>query len=57
MPHLTNDHWVKLYYEDTSKGIQIIFIHEFLPTCRSCFWRQTPVDFGNKHYQIPGIHL
>ena len=20
MPHLTNDHWVKLYYEDTSRA-------------------------------------
>jgi hypothetical protein len=40
MPHLTNDHWVKLYYEDSSKGIQIVFIREFMPMCRSCFWRE-----------------
>jgi pimeloyl-ACP methyl ester carboxylesterase len=29
MPHLTTDDGVKLYYEETGKGVPIVFIHEF----------------------------
>ena len=29
MPHLTTDDGVKLYYEETGKGIPIVFVHEF----------------------------
>jgi pimeloyl-ACP methyl ester carboxylesterase len=35
MPHLTTDDNVKLYYEETGKGIPIVFIHEFAGDCRS----------------------
>jgi pimeloyl-ACP methyl ester carboxylesterase len=35
MPHLTTDDGVKLYFEDTGKGIPIVFIHEFAGDCRS----------------------
>ena len=35
MPHLTTDDGVKLYYEETGKGIPIVFIHEFAGDCRS----------------------
>jgi pimeloyl-ACP methyl ester carboxylesterase len=35
MPHLTTDDGVKLYYEETGKGIPIVFVHEFAGDCRS----------------------
>ena len=35
MPHLTTDDGVKLYYEETGKGIPIVFIHEFAGDYRS----------------------
>jgi pimeloyl-ACP methyl ester carboxylesterase len=35
MPHLTTDDGVKLYYEETGKGIPVVFIHEFAGDCRS----------------------
>jgi pimeloyl-ACP methyl ester carboxylesterase len=35
MPHLTTDDGIKLYFEDTGKGIPIVFIHEFAGDCRS----------------------
>ncbi len=38
MPHLTTDDGVKLYYEETGKGIPIVFIHEFAGDYRS--WEQ-----------------
>ncbi len=44
MPLLTTDDGVKLYYEDTGKGIPIIFIHEFAGDCRS--WEQQVRYFG-----------
>jgi pimeloyl-ACP methyl ester carboxylesterase len=35
MPHLTTDDGVGLYYEETGKGIPIVFIHEFAGDHRS----------------------
>ena len=35
MPHLTTDDGVKLYYEETGKGIPVVFIHEFAGDYRS----------------------
>jgi len=35
MPHLTTDDGIKLYYEETGKGIPIVFIHEFAGDIRS----------------------
>jgi pimeloyl-ACP methyl ester carboxylesterase len=35
MPHLTTDDGVKLYYEETGKGIPIVFVHEFAGDHRS----------------------
>jgi pimeloyl-ACP methyl ester carboxylesterase len=35
MPHLTTNDGIKLYYEETGKGIPIIFIHEFAGDYRS----------------------
>ncbi len=35
MPHLTTDDGIKLYYEETGKGIPIVFIHEFAGDYRS----------------------
>src|SRR5436309_10755114 len=44
MPHLTTDDGVKLYYEETGKGIPIVFIHEFAGDVRS--WEQQVRYFG-----------
>lgn len=44
MTHLTTDDGVKLYYEETGKGIPIIFIHEFAGDCRS--WEPQVRYFG-----------
>jgi len=35
MPHLATDDGVKLYYEETGRGIPIVFVHEFAGDCRS----------------------
>ena len=35
MPHLTTDDGIKLYYEETGKGIPIVFVHEFAGDYRS----------------------
>src|SRR6202521_6048269 len=35
MPHLTTDDGIKLYYEETGKGIPIVFIHEYAGDYRS----------------------
>ena len=48
MPHLTTDDGVKLYYEETGKGIPIVFIHEFAGDFRS--WEQQVRHFG-KYYR------
>src|SRR4029079_17128232 len=48
MPHLTTDDGVKLYYEETGKGIPIVFVHEFAGDCRS--WEQQVRHFG-KYYR------
>src|SRR4030095_14631521 len=44
MSHLTTDDGIKLYYEETGKGIPIVFIHEFAGDCRS--WEQQVRYFG-----------
>src|ERR1044071_8308195 len=48
MPHLTTDDGVKLYYEETGKGIPIVFIHEFAGDVRS--WEQQVRHFS-KYYR------
>ena len=44
MPHLTTDDDVKLYYEETGRGIPIVFIHEFAGDHRS--WEPQVRYFG-----------
>ena len=48
MPHLTTDDGVKLYYEETGKGIPIVFVHEFAGDVRS--WEQQVRHFS-KYYR------
>src|SRR3954469_6817708 len=48
MPHLTTDDGVKLYYEETGKGIPIVFIHEFAGDVRS--WEQQ-VRYFARYYR------
>ena len=48
MPHLTTDDGVKLYYDDTGKGIPIVFVHEFAGDVRS--WEQQVRHFS-KYYR------
>ncbi|HVQ81354.1 MAG: alpha/beta hydrolase [Pseudolabrys sp.] len=48
MPHLTTDDEVKLYYDDTGKGIPIVFVHEFAGDVRS--WEQQVRHFS-KYYR------
>ena len=48
MPHLTTDDGVKLYYEETGRGIPIVFIHEFAGDCRS--WEQQ-VRYFARYYR------
>lgn len=44
MPHVTTDDGVKLYYEETGRGIPIVFVHEFAGDYRS--WEQQVRYFG-----------
>jgi pimeloyl-ACP methyl ester carboxylesterase len=44
MQHLTTDDGVKLYYEETGKGIPVVFVHEFAGDCRA--WEQQVRYFG-----------
>ncbi len=53
MPLLTTDDGVKLYYEDTGKGIPIIFVHEFAGDCRS--WEQQVRYFG-RYYRCIAVN-
>src|SRR3954462_14024924 len=48
MPHLTSDDGVRLYYEETGKGIPIVFIHEFAGDYRS--WEQQ-VRYFARYYR------
>jgi pimeloyl-ACP methyl ester carboxylesterase len=48
MPHLMTDDGVKLYYEETGKGIPIVFIHEFAGDYRS--WEQQ-VRYFARYYR------
>ena len=48
MPHLTTDDGVKLYYEETGKGIPIVFIHEFAGDYRS--W-EAQVRYFARYYR------
>ena len=48
MPHLTTDDGVKLYYEETGRGIPIVFIHEFAGDYRS--WEQQ-VRYFARYYR------
>ena len=47
MPHLTTDDGVKVYYEETGKGIPIVFIHEFAGDYRS--WESQVRYFARYH--------
>ncbi len=48
MPHLTTDDGVKLYYDETGKGVPIVFVHEFAGDVRS--WEQQVRHFS-KYYR------
>src|ERR1043166_2232913 len=48
MPYLTTDDGVQLYYEETGKGIPIVFIHEFAGDYRS--WEQQ-VRYFARYYR------
>jgi pimeloyl-ACP methyl ester carboxylesterase len=48
MPHLTTDDGVKLYYEETGKGVPIVFIHEFAGDYRS--W-ENQVRYFARYYR------
>ncbi len=48
MPHLTADDGVKLYYEETGRGIPIVFVHEFAGDYRS--WEQQ-VRYFSRYYR------
>ena len=48
MPHLTTDDGVKLYYEETGKGMPIVFVHEFAGDYRS--W-EPQVRYFARHYR------
>jgi pimeloyl-ACP methyl ester carboxylesterase len=48
MPHLTTDDGVKLYYEETGRGVPIVFVHEFAGDCRS--WEQQ-VRYFARYYR------
>ena len=51
MPHLTTDDGVKLYYEETGKGIPIVFVHEFAGDYRS--WEPQVRHFSKYYRCIP----
>ena len=53
MPHLTTDDGVKLYYEETGKGIPIVFIHEFAGDYHS--WEQQVRYFG-RYYRCIAVN-
>src|SRR5689334_19028207 len=53
MPHLTTDDGVKLYYEETGRGIPIVFIHEFAGDYRS--WEQQVRYFG-RYYRCIAVN-
>jgi len=48
MPHLTTDDGVKLYYEDTGKGIPVVFVHEFAGDTRA--W-ESQVRYFARYYR------
>jgi pimeloyl-ACP methyl ester carboxylesterase len=48
MPHLMADDGVKLYYEETGKGIPVVFVHEFAGDYRS--WEQQ-VRYFARYYR------
>ena len=53
MPHLTTDDGVKLYYEETGRGIPVVFIHEFAGDCRS--WEPQVRYFG-RYYRCIAVN-
>jgi len=53
MPHLTTDDGVKLYYEETGKGIPIVFIHEFAGDYRS--W-ESQVRYFGRYYRCIAVN-
>ncbi len=53
MPHLTTDDGVKLFYEETGKGIPVVFIHEFAGDYRS--WEQQ-VRYFARYYRCIAVN-
>jgi pimeloyl-ACP methyl ester carboxylesterase len=48
MPHLTTDDGVKLYYEESGKGLPVVFVHEFAGDYRSY---ETQVRYFSRGYR------
>jgi pimeloyl-ACP methyl ester carboxylesterase len=47
MPHAMTDDGVRLHYEETGKGIPVVFVHEFAGDCRS--WELQLRRFGQRY--------
>ncbi len=47
MPHAMTDDGVRLHYEETGKGIPVVFVHEFAGDCRS--WEPQLRRFGQRY--------
>ena len=50
MPHATADDGVKLYYEETGRGLPLLFVHEFAGDFRS--WEPQMRHFGQRYRAI-----
>ena len=48
MPHLSTDDGVRLYYEETGRGVPIVFVHEFAGDLRS--W-EPQVRYFSRRYR------
>jgi pimeloyl-ACP methyl ester carboxylesterase len=48
MPHLTTDDGVKLYYEESGRGLPVVFVHEFAGDYRSY---ETQVRYFSRGYR------
>ena len=50
MPHATTDDGVRLYYEETGRGMPVVFVHEFAGDHRS--WEPQLRHFGQRYRAI-----
>ena len=50
MPHATTDDGVRLYYEETGRGMPVVFVHEFAGDHRS--WEPQVRHFGQRYRAI-----